>query len=254
MGVETPHRSGAAILARLHVPRCRRFRAGESAILNAILGGAGHEFVVLAEKEVHNILGVAAEFGSGTAPVHGSWARRQDAQLAERLHGLPHDVLALTVGGAILLKGKKIELAAIARGPYTTTPFSSQVVFAINRGAGARLGPEFAGRPGDHARCSGHGDSRPERPEQFRHGHRSDDRNHRAAQSLADPVAAPTVRVLVSASQLPSEGFALRHYKFAVYTQLSADHAISALTGSFVPEYSMIPIGVLTNVAPPRLL
>ncbi len=54
-------------------------------------------------------------------------------------------------------------------------------------------------------------------------------------------VAGPTVRVLVSASQLPSEGFALKNYKFAVFTQLAPTTNFS-LIGSFVPESTMIPI------------
>ena len=247
MAAEVPHRSGAAILARVNVPKFSG--PGEGAILNAIMGGAGHEFVVLAEKEVHNILGAAAEFSSGThqLTVPGLVVKTPNCQ--SEVTGFKHDVLALNVGGAILLHGKKIEFAAIARGPYTTTPFSSQVVFAINRGAGARLGPEFAGRPAITPDAlvtvtvgpNGRGNSAtitdlttgitvPLNPD-------------------AISVAASTVRVLVPEAQLPSEGFALKHYKFAVYTQLAPTTDFS-LIGSFVPESTMIPIGVLTNVQP----
>ena len=65
-------------------------------------------------------------------------------------------------------------------------------------------------------------------------------------------VKGPVVRLLVSAKQLPSKGFKLQNYKFAVYTQLFANAPYED-TGSFLPENSMIPIGVETNVSPPRL-
>ena len=58
----------------------------------------------------------------------------------------------------------------------------------------------------------------------------------------------------IDASQLPSEGFPINHYRFAAWTQLvqyagvSSSGGISSV-GSFAPESSMIPIGVLKNVA-----
>ena len=53
--------------------------------------------------------------------------------------GFPHDPLSLTVAGAVVLKNKKIELGAIVRGPFTTYPGTTDIVFAINRGAGPPL-------------------------------------------------------------------------------------------------------------------
>jgi hypothetical protein len=250
MGLAPPQRTVAAILARLHAPKITDASGGgEGAILNAILGGAGHEFAVLAEKEVHNIFAVASEFSSGTHQVIVPGLVVKTPNWQSQFTAFKHDVLSLNVGGAILLKGKHIELAAIARGPYSTTPFTNQVVFALNRGAGARLGPVFPERPGITpdalvtvtAGPNGQGNSatitdlttgitRPLNPDVIQ-------------------VAGPTVRVLVPTAQLPSEGFALKNYKFAVYTQLAPTTNFS-LIGSFVPESTMIPIGVLTNVAP----
>jgi hypothetical protein len=245
--IELPHRFAAAIMARINVPKFSG--PGQNAILNAILGGAGHEFVVLAQKEVHNILAVASEFSSGTHQftVPGLVVKTPNWQ--SQFTAFKHDVLSLNVGGAILLKGKKIELAAIARGPYSTSPFTNQVVFALNRGAGARLGPVFPERPG----------ITPDALVTVTIG--PDGQNNSATVTdlttgITVPlnpdviqVAGPTVRVLVPAVQLPSEGFALKHYTFAVYAQLAPTTDFS-LIGSFVPESSMIPIGVLTNVAP----
>ena len=65
-GVERPHGDEAAILARLQGPKLSFNSAGKSAVINALLGGAGHEFVALALKEVKNPLGVAQGFANHT--------------------------------------------------------------------------------------------------------------------------------------------------------------------------------------------
>jgi hypothetical protein len=249
---ETPHhRPGPAILARLHAERINDASAGKAAILSAIFGGAGHEFVTLAQKEVRNIQAVAAQFGSSaphqfTAP--GLVAKTPNLQSGYT--GLPHDVLSLTVGGAIILKRKEIELAAIVRGPFTTTPFSSEIVFAINRGAGASLGPKFPQRPGITPDALVTVTVGP-------YGQNNSATVTDLTSGLTSPlnpsliqVKGPVVRVLVSSNQLPSKGFALKNFRFAIYSQLEHNAGFE-LTGSFVPENSMIPIGVLTNVAPP---
>jgi hypothetical protein len=62
-------------------------------------------------------------------------------------------------------------------------------------------------------------------------------------------VAGPTVRILLNASQLPSVGFALKQYTFAVWAATEPNAPIQDV-GSFVPEDSMVPIGVETNVRP----
>jgi hypothetical protein len=252
-GLEALDRAAAAILARLPIPKFSGASAGEAAILSALVGGAGHEFVILAQKEVKNILGVVAAFQSGAMSeyaVPGLVVKTPNLQSGYT--GLPHDVLSLTVGGAILLKNKEIELGAIARGPYTTTPFSSELVFALNRGEGASLGPRFPERPGITpdalvtVTIGAYGQNNSATITDLTSG---------VTQPLSPSliqVQGPTVRVLVSANQLPSKGFSLKHYKFAVYTQLYPN-ADFASTGSFLPEDSMIPIGVLANVAPPRL-
>jgi hypothetical protein len=62
-------------------------------------------------------------------------------------------------------------------------------------------------------------------------------------------VAGSTLRVLLNTSQLPSEGFALKQDTFAVWTE-TQPHAPIQDVGSFVPEDSMIPIGIETNLKP----
>jgi hypothetical protein len=253
MAIEASHPSHAAILARVHIPKISFPSAGKNAVLNAIFGGAGHEWVTLAEKEVPNILSVVSGFESGaitqfTAP--GLVFKTPNWQTGYT--GFLHDVEAGTIAGAVLLKHKEIELASIQRGPFSTTPFPTYVVFAINRGAGARPGPVFPLRPAltpdalvtVEVGPDGQGNSAT-----------VTDLTTGTTVPLAPQliqVKGPVVRVLVSAKQLPSEGFALKNYKFAVYPQLVANGTY-AQTGSFLPENSMIPIGVETNVAPPKL-
>lgn len=151
----------------------------------------------------------------------------------------------------MLLKHKTIELAAIARGPFTTYPGTTYIAFGINRGAGTRLGPVYPTEPGITPDALvvvkvgpyGQGNSAT-----------ITDLTTGATQSLSPSsisVAGPTVRLLVQASQLPSEGFALTKYTFAVWTETVPSAPISQV-GSFIPADSMVPIGVETNVNPHR--
>ena len=58
------------------------------------------------------------------------------------------DRMFLTEAGVVWFKGGQLELAAITRGPFFRNSATSEVVFAIDRGKGATLGPTFASRPG----------------------------------------------------------------------------------------------------------
>lgn len=248
LGIDRPHGDGSAILARLRAPKFSFNSAGESAIINALIGGAGHEFVALAQKEVKNPLGVATGFSNHTITqytVKGIVVKQINLQGGYT--GQPHDALALNIGGATVLKGRKIELGAIVRGPFTTTPFPTSIVFAINRGAGQRLGPYFPARPGITPDAlvtvtvgpNGQGNSAT-----------FTDLTNGTTQAIASPVisvAGPTVRILLNTSQLPSEGSSLKHYTFAVWSETQPNAPFQDV-GSFVPEDSMIPIGVETNV------
>jgi hypothetical protein len=248
LGIDRPHGDGSAILARSPVPKASFNSAGESAIINALLGGAGHEFVALALKEVKNPFGVAAGFANHTITqytVPGLVVKQINLQSGYT--GLPHDSFALNIGGAVVLKRKKLELGAIVRGPFTTTPFATDVVFALNRGAGQRLGPYYPGRPGitpDALVTVTVG------PYGQNNSATITDLTTGTTTPISSPVisvAGPTVRILLDTSQLPSEGFSLKHYTFAVWTE-SQPNAPFQDVGSFVPEDSMIPIGVETNV------
>jgi hypothetical protein len=247
-GVKPVHQSVAALLARLDEPRTDFSLAGETAILNAYFGGPGHEFITLIEKEAKNLPALLAGFESGALSQYSvaGFTVKSPPNLQGGYTGLPHDVLALNAGGAVLLKGKKLELGAIVRGPYTTTPFASSIVFAINRGAGAQLGPAFASRPGITPDALvtvtvgpyGRGNSAT-----------ITDLTTGTTQPISVPisVAGPTVRILLPTSLLPSEGFSIKNYRFAVWTESEPNAPIQDV-GSFIPEDSMIPIGDETNM------
>jgi hypothetical protein len=250
LGLERPHGAGAAILARVQEPKFSFNRAGESAVINALLGGAGHEFTALASKEVRDPLAVATGYADGSITqyiVKGLVVKQINLQSGYT--GLPHDVLALNIAGGVVLKKKQIELGAIVRGPFTTTPFASEIVFAINRGAGQRLGPYYPSRPGitpDALVTVTVG------PYGQNNSATITDLTTGTTQPISSPVisvAGPTVRILLNASQLPSEGFKLNQYTFAVWTATEPNAPIQDV-GSFAPEDSMVPIGVETNVAP----
>ena len=249
-GLNPLHEAGAAILGREGGSSLSFSAAGERAVLSAMFGGADPEFFNLALKEVKNPLRVASELGNRTITqytVPGLVVKQINLQSGYT--GLPHDVLALKIGGAVVLKNRKIELGAIVRGPFTTTPFGSTIVFAINRGAGRRVGPYFPARPGITpdalvtVNLGPHGQNNSATITDLTTG---------TTQPINSPVisvAGPTVRILLDVSQLPSEGFALKHYTFAVWTAIMPNAPIQDV-GSFVPEDSMSPIGIETNARP----
>jgi hypothetical protein len=247
-GVKPLHQPVAVILAHLHQTKITDASPGESAFLSAIFGGAGHEFVALAQKEVKNLIGVIAGFESGAIKQYNipGLAIKSPPNVQSGYTGLPHDALALQAAGAVLLKAKKIELAAVVRGPFTTTPFATSIVFAINRGAGGHIGPAFASRPGitpDALVTVTVG------PDGKNNSATITDLTTGTTQPISAPisVAGPTVRILLPTSLLPSKGLTIQKYKFAVWAESAPNSPIQHV-GSFIPENSMNPIGVETNL------
>ena len=248
-GGKPVHQPVAADLARLDARKITDASAGETAILNAYFGGAGHEFIALIEKEIRNPLAVVSKFESGALSQYSipGFTIKSPPNLQGGYTGLPHDAYALQAGGAVLLKGKKIELGAIVRGPFTTTPFATDIVFAINRGEGAQIGPAFASRPAitpDAVVTVAVG------PYGQNNSATITDLTTGTTHSISAPisVAGPTVRILLPESLLPSKGFPINKYRFAVWTESEPNAPIQDV-GSFIPEDSMIPIGVETNLS-----
>jgi hypothetical protein len=239
----------AALFARLHQPKITDASPGETAILNAYFGGAGHEFIALIEKEVKNLRAVIAGFQSGAIKndsVPGVTIK-SPPNLQSLYTGAPHDPLALNAAGAVYLKKKQIELAAIVRGPFTTYPGTTSIVFAINRGAGATIGPAFPSEPGIT-------------PDELvtvtvgPYGQSNSATLTDLTTGTTIPISAPikvdgsTVRILLPASLLPSKGWPIPKYQFAVWTEAQPNAPIQDV-GSFIPADAMIPIGVETNMS-----
>jgi hypothetical protein len=227
--------------------------AGESTILSALNGGAGHEFVTLIKKEVKNLDSVILQFATGAIKQYSVPGFVAEVPTQQPLYtGNGYDRIYLTEAGAVLLKGNVLELGAITRGPFSQSDATSQIVFAINRGAGGSLGPAFPSNPGitpDALVTLTIG------PYASSVSGTITDLVTNQTQTIASneiQVDGPVARVLVNSSQIPSEGFSLKHYTFAAWTVLEPSAGISSV-GSFAPFSSMIPIGLLTTVKPPKL-
>ncbi len=199
---------------------------------------------------MHNPLSIVEGFTSGAMTQYSTRGfAAQQTNFQSQFTGFPHDVYSLSAGGAVALKGKKLELGAIVRGPFTTTPFASQVVFAVNRGAGQRIGPYYASRPGITpdalvtVTIGAYGQNNSATITDLTTG---------TTTPISSPVISvvgPTVRILLNTSQLPSEGFPLKNYTFSVWTDSQPNAPIEGV-GSFVPGDAMVPIGIETNVRP----
>jgi hypothetical protein len=253
------HGPRSAAPAEVGAPRITTDPAGVAAVLNALNGGAGHEFVTLVRREVHNPGAVIAGFVSGRYVIYsipGLVAKVANAQPLYSGPGL--DRMFLTEAGGVLLKGGVLELAAIMRGPFFRNSATTTVVFGINRGEGAALGPSFPGRPGITPDAlvtittGPFGQSNSATVTDLTSG------SVHSISSSAIQVEGPVARVLVPISLLPSKGFSIKHYRFTAWTQIVQYAGTSypsdiTSVGSFAPEDSMIPIGVLTTVRPPAL-
>ena len=213
---------------------------GVSAILSALKGGAGSEFVKLVRSEAPNLGSVIRGFVSGKLTqynVNGFAVKIPNIQ--SQYSGPIYDHLSATAAGALSLKNHQLELAGILRGPFHAEP--GYVVFGLDRGAGASVGPRFASVPGitpdmivtikvDPYGASASGTIT--------------DLTTNAVTTI-DPsqikVAGAAVRVFLNADQVPSKGLPTANYKFDMWTQ----HTLGGIdtVGSFAPGSSMIQVG-----------
>jgi hypothetical protein len=243
-----PRVAHAAMISHVHSSGIRSNSAGLAAVMNAILGGMGSEFIKLIQREVRNVGAVLSGFMSGTLrqySIPGLTVKTPTVQ--PQFAGQPYDQLLPTAAGAVVLKGNVVELGAIMRGPFRD-PNTSYYVFALNRGAGSNLGPTFSARPGITPDAlvtitvGPYGSSAT--------GTISDLANH-TTQPIGPSnikIIGPTIRVFLNTSQFPSTGLPLPKYRFAFWTQTQLGGDITTVA-DFAPESSMIPIGVEKNVA-----
>jgi hypothetical protein len=236
------------IVRSAHVASIKTSSAGSTAILNAICGGMGSEFITLIRNEVHNLSAVLSAFIRGNVKqysIHGLTVKTPTVQ--PLFTGQFYDQLAPTAAGAVVLKHNVFELGAIMRGPFHD-PQPSLYVFALNRGAGASLGPTFPARPGITPdllvtlTVGAFGQSAT--------GTITDLTNQKTTVIPASSIKikGPTVRVFLDTSKIPSAGWPMSRYQFAFWTQTQPGTDISTVV-DFAPEYSMIPIGILKNVS-----
>ncbi len=239
-----------AVIGQAH-PTIATDPAGMAAIMSALEGGMGSEWVKLMRAGVKNPLAVIAGFETGkytSYSISGVTAETPSVQPA--FVGQPYDQLLATVAGAAVFKGNVLELGAIMRGPFHD-PATSYYVFALNRGAGANLGPTFASLPGITPDAlvtltvGPYGQSGT--------GTITDLTTHstQAIPSSSIAIQGPVVRVFLNTTQLPSKGWPIQKYRFAFWTQTLPGDNLSNVA-SFAPKSSMIPIGVLKSVAATR--
>jgi hypothetical protein len=237
----------SAIIGRMHA-NLATDSAGTAAVISALEGGMGREWISLIRAGVRNPLAVIAGFESGKYTSYsepGLIAVTPSVQPA--FNGQPYDQLLATVAGAAVFKGNIIELGAIMRGPFHD-PASSYYVFALNRGEGASLGPTFAGRPGITPDAlvtlsvGPYGASATGTIIDLTTG------SAQAIPTSSISIKGPTVRVWFNTFQLPSKGWPIQKYRFAFWTQTQPGNDITTVA-SFAPDSSMIPIGVDKRVA-----
>ena len=134
--------------APIVAPAIRSDPAAVSAILSALSGGAGGEWAALIRAQIRNPGSVISGFATGRIHAYtttGLTIRTPAPQ--PQFTGRPYDQLLPTAASAAVFKGNVLELATILRGEFRD-PQTSYYVFALDRGAGKRLGPTFASRPG----------------------------------------------------------------------------------------------------------
>jgi len=243
-----PHGSVPGIVARVSLPRIPFGGPGASYILSAIAGGAGHEWVALLDAEKG---GISAQVigGSVEYKVRGLVAE-SPPYLLPTYNGRAHDRVAPLAAGAVVLKHNRIELAALMRGPFTNFSGTDYVVWGINRGEGTSLAPILPSEPWVQADAlvtiavGTNGST---------YSGTITDRTTGVTVPI-DPrniqVEGPVVRVLLGASQLPSRGWAVPSYRFALWTIDPLGKSPLGMLASIVPQQQMIPIGVETGVNP----
>ncbi len=241
----------AAVVSQL-VPRgITTDPAGVSAVMNALNGGLGSEWVSLIRNRVRNVRSVVGGFVSGRYTAYsipGFTVRTPGVQ--PQFVGQPYDQLLPTAAGAAVFKKNVVELGAIMRGPFHN-PETSYYVWGLNRGAGQRLGPIFASRPGITPdllvtlTVGPYGSTATGKITDLTANTDQD------IPSSSIQIRGPVVRVFLNTNQFPSAGVPIQKYRFAFWTQTQPGRDITTVP-SFAPDASMIPIGVLKRVSVTR--
>lgn len=223
-----------------NIPTGQTTAAERAALLSALRGGAGREFITLARREIKNIPLVMAAFSTGLIREYNvPGLAIKMPKLQERYAGPPYDQVNVIAAGAVLANKKSLVLGAILRGPIDI-PVPSTYVFGFDRGTGRTVAP-FANRPGIHydATVTVTVNGR------VVHGVVTDLVTG-AVTELAPKsikVRGATLRVRLSPTLLAGAGGPLSSATFAFWTQDGTVPGVEHV-GSFVPDAN-IPIGKL---------
>jgi hypothetical protein len=215
---------------------------GEQAILNALNGGAGSDFVKLLRREVRNPAAVIGSFVSGmrtefTAP--GFAAKLPHSQ--PQYTGTVYDQWNGTVAGALLQPNGNFEFAAIMRGPIHN-PITGYYVWGVNRGgpANARTSPGLPGQQYDSevvVAASSLGVSSAAVVDLQANTVTPID----PSQVLLD---GPTIRVTVPGNVLPAnQGLSPKRFQFGFWATTDPNGGLGDIE-SFVPDNQSVPIGI----------
>lgn len=232
----TPHRV-AAIRAAANTSD----GSGAAAILSALRGGPGNEFVRIVRPQVPNLGAVLLKFQLGLIQeyaVRGAVFRTP--KLLESFTGPKFDQLSAIAAGAVIRSKRRLELGALMRGPIdAATP--SVYVFGIDRG-GATTAP-IPGLPNHRFNATV---TIVRDPNGTLTGS-VQDLNTGATTPIARSnifVQGPALRVYVDPRALPSTGAALARYRFAFVARDSTSGGAETVA-SVAPTGGTILVGDL---------
>lgn len=240
-----------ALVRRAAPPVVTTDPSAVTAIMGAIGGGVGSEWATLIRRQVRNPQSIAAKFAAGQSTTFSTTGMtfRTPAEQPQ-FTGRPYDQLLPLAAGGGVFRGNVVEFASILRGEFRN-PDASYYVFAVDRGAGASLGPAYASRPGITpdalvtVAVGPYGSSASGEVCDLTTG---------ATQPI-DPsnivIRGATLRVFLDASQLPSRGATLNRYRFAMWTQTKPGSDI-AHVASFAPDGAMVPMAYRRDIAARR--
>jgi hypothetical protein len=221
--------------------------SGVGAILSALNGGAGSEFVTLIRSQMPNVNSIVRQFALGRRTEFA--VKGFDVKIPKLLPtytGPQADQFNPTAAGAVILKDGRLELAAIMRGPIDQ-PVPTSYVWGLDRGS-ASPDPE------------GYGQSKLRYNATVSVTVKGADIRavitdlKTGSVTALDPssvrIEGPTIRVFLSSPSklLPSTGQGLTKYRFSFWTKNGAG-GIETI-GSFVPNSSTILIGSLAKNLP----
>ena len=234
--------------AAVHVSGVKTDPGAVQAILSALHGGPGSEWVQLVRRQVPNFLSVINRYAAGQINQYTTpGVAIGPGGFQPLFNGTKYDQLSLIVAGAGLEKGNTIELGTILRGPFHD-PGTSYYVFAINRGKGSALGPVVASLRGITPdalvtiQVGPYGSTASGSVKDLTTGATV------AIDSSRISIQGPTLRVLLPVSLLPPDarGISLAKYTYTAWSQTTPGTDITTVA-SLVPASSMNHVGVLTR-------